>query len=446
MTDSNVVYIVHAIDTEGPLYEPLSATFERLRDTFGIGLDPTHANLEKLKSKQVPLDGREDVVADFLNPFRMKYHETWASLEAMLANIMGDKFRRELPDSFGGGWVYNWHCVDHVGYTSNPRHKDLGFHNISDRYEEFLDKYNSRDRDAIEWHFHPMSTYREAHRCATSYENSPHLHEGLCRKIIERHFFPVVFRAGFHTERPDSHWFLEQWIPYDCSNIATDNAEQREAQNDLRNGRFGDWRRAPADWSIYNPDFYDYQKPGSCRRYIARFLNIDSRVARITQEEVDKAFRRAAGGEPTLMGVLSHDYRDIAVEVNRVRELIADAAKTHPQVKFQYSTAREAFKQVVHKGRHEKLQLDVKLDKTGSNFHLEVRTKESRVFGPQPYLAIKTRSGRFIHDNFDFGLDGQSWHYVFDADSVLSSDLDVVAVAANNRFGDTFLETIPVAP
>lgn len=33
-----IVYIVHAIDTEGPLYESTKATFERLESTFGIKL------------------------------------------------------------------------------------------------------------------------------------------------------------------------------------------------------------------------------------------------------------------------------------------------------------------------------------------------------------------------------------------------------------------------
>lgn len=31
-------------------------------------------------------------------------------------------------------------------------------------------------------------------------------------------WFPLVNRAGMHNERPDSNWFLEQWIPFDASN------------------------------------------------------------------------------------------------------------------------------------------------------------------------------------------------------------------------------------
>ena len=94
----------------------------------------------------------------------------------------------------------------------------MGIHQVFDFYKDLVDNQNLGD--SLHWHFHPMSTYREANKCATSYINSPHLYEILCRRIIERKWFPTVFRAGFHVERPDSHLFLEQWIPFDLSNIS----------------------------------------------------------------------------------------------------------------------------------------------------------------------------------------------------------------------------------
>ena len=32
----NTVYVVHCIDTEGPLHESLTATYERIKNTFEI--------------------------------------------------------------------------------------------------------------------------------------------------------------------------------------------------------------------------------------------------------------------------------------------------------------------------------------------------------------------------------------------------------------------------
>ena len=138
-----------------------------------------------------------------------------------------------------------------------------------------------------------MSTYNDAHRCATSYVNSPELYQILCRKIIERNYFPSVFRAGFQAERPDSNLFLEQWIPFDITNMSTHNNKDLDMSLDFKFGRSGDWRRAPKDWDIYHPSHDDYQTPGICRRWIGRALNVMNRIASINQKEVDKAFNQA---------------------------------------------------------------------------------------------------------------------------------------------------------
>jgi hypothetical protein len=444
MGSDKTVYIVHAIDTEGPLYESLNAKFERLKDTFNIEIEPSNSNLIKLQKGEFNLNGKESAVKDFLAPKLLKYNDSWEKIDSMLGNIMSPNYRRRFVDSYDNGWIYNWFCLDHVGYDSNPRRREIGFHNILDRYVEFIDKYKA-NMDGIHWHFHPMSTYKEAHRCATSYENSPHLHETLCRMIIDRGIFPSTFRAGFQSERPDSNWFLEQWIPFDCTNMSIQNPEDFELFSDFKKGRSGDWRRAPSDWSVYNPDIYDYQKVGSCNRHIGRFLNISTRIANITQGEVDKAFDRANSGKPTLLGIASHDFRDMELEVDLVRELIDTASKRYPEVKFKFCEAKDAFNNVVHQGdTGNGLNLKVDFYKEDGNYVIDVTTENGKVFGPQPYLAIKTKSGNFIHDNFDFGLDGKSWHYIFHFDSVLSTDVDKIGVASNDKYGNTYIKQINV--
>ena len=46
-------------------------------------------------------------------------------------------------------------------------------------------------------------------------------------RIIDNKWFPVANRAGFHIERPDSHYFLEQYIPFDLSNT---NKNEKNSQ------------------------------------------------------------------------------------------------------------------------------------------------------------------------------------------------------------------------
>ena len=54
------VYVVHTIDTEGTMYESLTANFERLKSIFGIELKPSWETLKKLQSKKIDLWGKED--------------------------------------------------------------------------------------------------------------------------------------------------------------------------------------------------------------------------------------------------------------------------------------------------------------------------------------------------------------------------------------------------
>lgn len=183
-----IVYIVHAVDTEGPLYESTEATFERLKSSFNIELEPTFANLQKLRHREIFLNGLEDKIVEFLDPSLQNYNDSWDKIDLMLSKILSNDFRFKFCDSFSGGWVYNWFCLDHVGYDYNPRRRDMGYHNIHDRYIELLDKYG-KYKDDIQWHFHPMSHYKEAHRAGKSYEHSETLYQILSRRIIDRNFF-----------------------------------------------------------------------------------------------------------------------------------------------------------------------------------------------------------------------------------------------------------------
>ena len=443
MHTKKLVLITHCIDTEGPLYESLEAKYDRIKELFRIdNIPPTQENFKKIQGAELDLNGLEQSVANVFNSHLVNYLDTWDKIDNMLAEIMSESFRNKLIDSFGGGWIYNWHCVDHVGYDYNPRRRDIGYHNIFDHYKAII-----QSQDRIHWHFHPMSTYKDAHFCASSYVNSPELYQILCRKIIERNYFPTVFRAGFHTERQDSHLFLEQWIPFDISNIScgSDGTDNNEVP-DLKKGRTGDWRLAPSDWSVYHPSHDNYQIPGHCRRLIARVLNVLNRHSSINQKEMDKAFQRANTGIPTLVGITGHDFRNLAHEIDYVRELIAISQKRFPDVKFKYCEAVEAFRKAVYPdGINEnplELEISYHSESSEDKAHIEVIAKKGKVFGPQPFLAIQTRSRQFIHDNFDFSIEKNKWYYTFYSNTLPVEDVSKIGVAANDKYGNVCIKEI----
>lgn len=442
-----IVPVVHCIDTEGPLYESLETKFERLETIFGIShLSPTAENFDKICRGELNLGGKEKLAQEVFSSHLSHFMGTWEAVEEMVRQAASPSFRSRIQDSFGNPYVYNWFCMDHAGYEVNPRRRDLGYLKVSDRYAGWL-KEGLLAKDGFHWHFHPMSIYKEAHRCGTSLLNSPHIWEGLARRIIDRKWFPSCVRAGFQSERPDIHWFLEQYIPFDFSNTSVEDTASLEGQADLAQGRSGDWRRAPKDWDVYHPSHDDYQIPGNCRRWIARSLNALNRFANLDAFEVEKAFAQANEGKRTLLGIASHDFRDLSPEVDYVRELLQKVQKRYPDVKFKFCEALEAFRFVAYANElGTPLELELKLTRSnnGTPSFITIQTLQGEVFGPQPFLAIKTRSGCYIHDNLDFGLDGRSWRYVFDVETVLPDDLLVVGVGANDKFGNTSVKVICV--
>lgn len=443
MEKDKTVYFVHCVDTEGPLYESLRATFERLHGIFGVRMAPSQENLHALQEKRIDLGEKTELVAEVFSSHVLSYNDTWDKIDAMLDRVLREDFRNRLLDSAGNGWVFNWFCLDHVEFDSNPRRRDMGYHNIHDHYAEKLAEYEC-NRDGLHFHFHPVSIYREAHKCGTSYVNSPHLYQAICRRIIERSFFPAAYRAGFHTIRPDSNWFLEQWIPFDFSNWAYKGGSVNDQQMDLAGGRYGDWRKAPDDWSVYHPSHDDWQVPGGCRRWIARCIDILSRGRNLTEIEVEKAFARASQGLPTLISFCSHDFRDIGHEVDYVRKLIAKVQPRYPEVKLRFCEALEAFRCVAGLNGAFDGGVELELVLEGDNIRrvLKVETIRGKVFGPQPFLAVQTRSGRFIHENFDFDPSGVRWSYTFDDDSIHADDIEAIGVAANDAHGNTCVKVI----
>lgn len=425
-----IVYIVHCIDTEGPLYESPEVPFSQIKRVFGIDIEPTRENFVKLMNHEIDLQGKENGVYNLIDPHKAAINGDWDELKRFLEKATSDEFRNELLDSNGHGWIYNWFCLDHVGFTGeNPRRRDPGHHKVFDVYQQMANE--QKKGDMIQIHHHPVSHSGDYHACGTAFWGRNTWDDVLTHKVIDRSWFPSAYRPGFHTERPDANWFLEQWMPFDYGNQSVKGVDTD--QPDLAGGRFGDWRHAPLEWKPYHPDHDDYQKKGSCRRWITRCLNMYARLREITQEDVNEAFELAASEGKSILAFTDHDFKDMCFDVDRMRTLIAAAAEQYPDVKFVYANAVDAMRSCCNL-QPEQIGMSCTVEK-GREIKLTVKT-ENNIFGPQPYLAIKTKDGRYIWDNFDF-QEKNVWTYTFDRDSIVYDLVEELGVAANNACGQT---------
>ena len=410
-----ILYVVHCVDTEGPLI-------------FGIRLPATKENLELLQSQKLDLAGKEDMVAKCFAPPLLKYNSSWQAVEEMLNELLSTTYRKYYLDDFQNGWVYSWHCVDHVGSLDNPRYKDLGYGHIFRFYKSKLFELGCR-QDELNWHFHPLALSRNPLQAATSYVNSYDvLVQILCRRILDENWFPVVNRPGFHSERPDSHSFLEQWIPFDYANQACVGIED---QPDMSGGRFGDWSRAPQTWRGYHPSHDDYQVPGSCRRVIFRCMNVGTRLRPLTEHHVREAFSEAQASGAAILSFADHDYRDIRPDVKAVQTMLQNVKTEFPDVFIKYAGAEEAA--VALMGVQDKPAPQLTVSFFDNRLFVELAAGE--IFGPQPFLAIKTKEGHYFHDNLDVLAPRKKWGYVFDNQTFEINNLAQVGVGTAGRYG-----------
>lgn len=431
------VYVVHCIDTEGPLFESREATFLRLKEIFGIELEPTKDNLRKIQNQELDLNGKNELVADAFADKRISTLANWNEVDKILDILMDDSFRTRVPDSNGNGWIFNWFCLDHVGFTGkNPRCRDAGYGNIYVHYLSKIKENNSYNKDLLQFHYHPLPFNGHFNYCGTAYVNSDNIFKILSHRVIDNEMFPSVYRAGMEAERPDSHWFLEQWIPFDYSNDSYIKANN-DRQPDLRDGRYGDWRRASMKWKPYHPSHDDYQVEGSCHRMLTRCISLDSRVAKLELQDVRDAFSQARDGESAIIAFANHDFRDMRDEVNRAMDLIKKVSKEYPDVQFEYSDAISAFKNV-EKIVEENVKWKVDIEKNGINDVCIIRIKSTgRIFGSQPFFCFKTKEGHYYWDNLDYGEIKGEWSYVFDDKTINWSCIEIVGFASNHYDGQT---------
>ena len=412
--------MVYCVDTEGPLNESIEATFERLSYLFKVDIDPTIENYEDLKSGILGAKLGIDFSQVF-NTTTLNYNRTMSELDDMLSNILSQDYRKKYLDSYGQGWIYNWFCVAHVGIKDNPRHKTIGTHVIFDKYQKLLG-----ESDSIHFHYHPLAANLNASSSGTTWiMGNSNLVEILCKRVIDRNWFPAFSRPGFHVTRPDSHWFMEQYIPFDFSNqslLPSNNSHPPDY-------KLGDWRRAPTSWVPYHPAHDDWQIPGDCKRTIARCLNVGTRHSLLTIDEVRHAFHEIKSGKQAVLAFTNHDFRDVRQDIRNVHNLLLIAHEEFPSVKFKYARPQDAFFSRLTKS---KIKFDVEL----SGSHLRISTNKP-TFGIQPFFCYKTIRNVFHFDNLQINEPYHAWSYSFSNDTTNLNEIDKVGIAANTKHGVT---------
>src|SRR5690348_10378303 len=93
------VLLLHAVDTEGPLYESPVETVDRVNRIAGLSLPVEESTLGRIQNGTIELGSKQQVVNNVLR--YSQFLGDWSAVRAMLSQVMSREFRRQNADSDG---------------------------------------------------------------------------------------------------------------------------------------------------------------------------------------------------------------------------------------------------------------------------------------------------------------------------------------------------------
>ncbi len=339
-----VLYVVTAIDAEGPIDDPRKP--------------------------------------DILN--------NWTRVDGLLDRLFAREFREAVRDTGGNRAVISWFILTLTGFKTNPFHRPMGYHLV---YDHYLNRYADAMKafnDGIYWHYHQPAESGVGNEWGTDWLHTSEYDNILARLLMERDYFPSCFRAGGRIENNDTSWWLEEIIPFDftaCSgNINWDNIESDG--HTLR--EVSDWSKAPSDWSWYHPGHDDYQRSGQQRRFMFRCPDLASPVHTLADEDIKQAFTRVSQGKDTILAFFEHDRRDVTYDrLMDVYRRIGQIGGQYPGVSWRFANAQEAAMAVtgLKKGPAPLFKIEKKQD------NRLLITSSRPIFGRAPFVAVSSADG-----------------------------------------------------
>ena len=350
-----------------------------------------------------------------------EFMDNWADIKASLHELTCDEFRNKNTDSSGNPYVYNWFIMDFMGFKTNPKNRIQKFHDTYDNIKSLNTSY-----DFFHWHYHQPPKSGIGDQWSDDWENSDIHYEILGRRALERNDFPEVFRAGGTIEDNNcSHW-LEKNFMLDFSNRISHRSTSTTNIFDFN------WYGAPSHWGYYHPHVDELTQPGNMKRMIARSVDLESRLHRLEQWQVDEAFSYAKSfDKPVLLSYFSHDHRDMRAETHRVIEMIEKSSQKF-NIPFSYCDAKSALQDVAQI-TSEKIEVDCELDPWKAIFRFSSRPYQQTLF-----VFTLTNTGSFQYIPGDIKQEGEN----FTCKIVIEENTAKIAVAGHSQSGDKFVKVI----
>jgi len=255
-----------------------------------------------------------------------EFMDNWKDIKASLEDITCDSFRKNNLDTRGSVFILNWFIMDFTGFSTNPKKRICEYNNTYDNIKSL-----NTSADQFYWHYHQPPICGTGDMWSSDWESSSEHYNILGHRLIERADFPEAYRAGGTIEDNKCSLWLEDNIMIDFSNRVSDSSYDTSNIFDFN------WYNAPDNLGWYHPSESNFIKKGSMKRYIAKCVDLESRLHILTQEKVDKAFSEAKSkNKNVILSYFSHDHRDMREETFRAISMVNNASIKH-KIPFEWS-------------------------------------------------------------------------------------------------------------
>lgn len=383
------VYVVIAIDTEGPIDDPR----------------------------------KPDILSN------------WDRVNGLVERLFSDAYRDDVLDSAGRGAVLSWFILTLTGFRTNPFNRAMGYHAVYDHYLSHFGEAMASRGDEVYWHYHHPAPSGIGNEWSKDWLHCQEYDQILARLALERNFFPSCFRAGGRIENDDTSWWLEEIIPFDYS-ACTGSVDWDNKESDGQRLRdVCDWSRSPTEWTAYHPSADDYQAPGGMQRWIFRCPDLDSRVHSLAEDDIAEAFERARAGNNAILSFFEHDRRDITyAKLADANRRIAEIAKRYPDTPWYFANARDAAIAATNAPRTAAPQFQIKAH--GPDRLLVACS--TPLFGRSPFVAFADEKGDKIRRVAPLITGHRKWLVDIPADARYG------VIAANSPAGEAGITRIDI--
>lgn len=295
--------------------------------------------------------------------------------------------RGPYQDSYGHLPIFSWMLLADEYYC---RSTTADCNAVFTQMEKYFDRAHALG-DMFGWHYHSIDWY-DGNNDGVSYWNqmltfsgTPYTHgtdislaeKMLAGMIIEKDFYPSVFRSGWVWEDNDFSYWLDNILPFDFSNVSP-SVQPKYRLDSITN--IYDWSRAPRGWAFYHPDSADYQQPGQLKRTIFRSSNA---IADFTS-----AFANADSGQDQFIVTYTHSYNGgMGMDYSTA---LSDLQLTYPCVKVKFVTALDGARALLHES--DTATPTVTVTAGDNRFTVD---SDKPLFG-YPYGALKSANGLLL--------------------------------------------------